>query len=175
MHRLDGDADHRRAALEGRRLYFSPLGAEAEAGMDVLWRELAGGDGGPLILSNKGREVIVPMFDNGVGRGGFEALCAMPYGPSDYLLIAGAVSVLMIEDVPVLGRSRNNEAKRFVTLIDALYEARKRLIVSAAAEPEALYEDGPGAFEFQRTASRMVEMRGADWGGLTLQPGERPA
>ena len=78
-------------------------------------------------------------------------------------MIADTVAVLMLEDIPILSRARANEAKRLVTLIDALYEAKTRLIISAAAEPEELYEKGPGAFEFERTASRLIEMRGADW------------
>lgn len=168
IYELDGGADHRQEALAGRSLYFSPLGDAAREGVDQLWQELAGGKGEPLVLHNKRREVTIPQFANGIGRGGFEDLCATAYGPSDYLAIAEAVSVLMIDEVPVLSRARNNEAKRFVTLIDALYEAKTRLVISAAAEPEALYEDGPGAFEFQRTASRIVEMRGAEWGAETL-------
>ena len=156
--------DHRRAALAGRPLYFSPIGDAASAGIETLWGELAGGQGAPLVLLNKGREVVVPLFQNGVARGNFEAFCAQAYGPSDFLLIAEAASVVIIEEVPVLSRRRNNEAKRFVTFIDALYEARTRLIISAEAEPEQLYEEGPGAFEFQRTVSRLLEMRGADWG-----------
>ena len=161
---LVSPTDHRRRALEDRPLYFSPLGEEATALMDRLWSRLAGGRGAPLVLRNKGREVILPRYLNGVGRGTFEDLCAQAYGPSDYLLIADNVAVLMIDDIPVLSRRRSNEAKRFVTLIDALYEAKKRLISSAAAEPESLYEEGPGAFEFERTASRIIEMRRPDWG-----------
>ena len=85
-------------------------------------------------------------------------------GPADYLAIADAVRVLMVEDIPRLGRSNFNEAKRFVTLIDALYEAHVRLIASAAAEPEMLYVEGTGAFEFERTASRLREMQSEGWG-----------
>ena len=161
---LQSPTDHRRRALEDRPLYFSPLGEEARALMDGMWDRLARGRGAPLVLRNKGREIKVPRYMNGVGRGSFEAFCAQPYGPSDYLMIADAVAVLMIDDVPVLSRRRANEAKRFVTLVDALYEARKRLVCSAEAEPEALYEEGPGAFEFERTASRLIEMRRPDWG-----------
>jgi cell division protein ZapE len=86
-------------------------------------------------------------------------------GPADYLAIAEEVEVLILDDVPRLSRARNNEAKRFVTLIDALYEGKVRLIASAAAEPDDLYVEGEGAFEFARTASRLHEMRSADWGG----------
>jgi cell division protein ZapE len=84
-------------------------------------------------------------------------------GPADYLAIAGAVRVLMIDDIPLLSASNFNEAKRFVTLIDALYEAKVRLICSAADVPERLYIEGTGTFEFERTASRLREMQSADW------------
>jgi cell division protein ZapE len=85
-------------------------------------------------------------------------------GPADYLALAEAVRVLIVEDIPCLSRSNFNEAKRFVTLIDALYEAKVRLIVSAAAEPEMLYIEGTGTFEFERTASRLREMQAEGWG-----------
>ena len=73
------------------------------------------------------------------------------------------MQVLILDDVPRLSPARNNEAKRLITLIDALYEGKVRLIASAAAEPAALYPDGEGAFEFQRTASRLEEMRSVGW------------
>jgi cell division protein ZapE len=110
-----------------------------------------------------GRAVQLPRFANGVGRASFWDLCAKPLGPADYLAIAAAVRVLILEDVPQLSASNYNEAKRFVTLIDALYEAKVRLICSAADEPERLYIEGSGAFEFARTASRLREMQSADW------------
>ena len=84
-------------------------------------------------------------------------------GPGDYLAIADAVRLLMVDNIPQLGRSNFNEAKRFVTLIDALYEAKVKLICSAAAVPEMLYIEGEGVFEFERTASRLREMQSADW------------
>jgi cell division protein ZapE len=85
-------------------------------------------------------------------------------GPADYLAIAGAVRLLILEGIPQLSSSNYNEAKRFVTLIDTLYEARVRLICSAADIPERLYIEGEGSFEFARTASRLREMQAADWG-----------
>ena len=84
-------------------------------------------------------------------------------GAADYLALADAVRVLIIEDIPRLSRQNFNEAKRFVTLIDALYEAKVRLICSAAAVPEMLYVEGEGTFEFERTASRLREMQADDW------------
>jgi cell division protein ZapE len=108
--------------------------------------------------------VELPALRNGVARAGFHDLCGRPLGPADYLALAEAVKVLMIDNIPTLSRSNFNEAKRFVTLIDALYEAKVRLICSAAAQPEMLYLEGEGTFEFERTASRLREMQAADWG-----------
>ena len=108
--------------------------------------------------------MVLPRYRGGVARTSFAALCGTALGPADYLAIAEAVEVLILDDIRVLSRARNNEAKRFVTLIDALYEAKVKLICSAAAEPDALYPEGEGAFEFARTASRLHEMRGDGWG-----------
>ncbi len=107
--------------------------------------------------------MVIPQHLNGVARASFDDLCAKPLGPGDYLALAETVRVLILDDIPRLDRARANEAKRFVTLIDALYEAHVRLICSAAAPPEDLYNEGPGAFEFERTASRLAEMRSAEW------------
>jgi cell division protein ZapE len=132
--------------------------------MDEVWDDLAGGPGIPLVLKVKGREVEIPAFRNGIARAGFHRLCGHHLGPGDYLALADAVKVLMIDDIPTLSRSNFNEAKRFVTLIDAVYEAKVRLICSAAAQPEMLYLEGEGTFEFERTASRLREMQSEGWG-----------
>jgi cell division protein ZapE len=132
--------------------------------MDEAWAELTDGSkGAPLTLPVQGRSVTLPRFAEGVGRASFDDLCARPLGAADYLAICGAVETLMIDRVPRLSRAQPNEAKRFVTLIDTLYEARRRLYLSAAAEPDRLYVEGEGAFEFERTASRLTEMRGERW------------
>ena len=112
----------------------------------------------------KGREVVIPDYHAGVARASFWDLCGRALGPADYLAIAGAVRVLILEDVPRLSSENYNQARRFVTLIDALYEAKVRLICSAADDPERLYTEGEGSFEFERTASRLREMQAADWG-----------
>ena len=114
-------------------------------------------------MTVKGRSVELPVFRNGAGRATFWDLCAKPLGPADYLAIAEAVRVLILEDVPLLSSENYNEAKRFVTLIDALYEAKVRLIMTAADEPERLYLEGAGSFEFARTASRLREMQSEVW------------
>ena len=130
-----------------------------------IWADLSGGTAGEVLrLPVNGREVELPRYANGVGRASFWELCARPLGPGDFLAIAQAVRVLILEDIPQLSSSNFNEAKRFVTLIDALYEAKVRLICSAADEPERLYIEGEGSFEFERTASRLREMQGAEWG-----------
>ena len=156
--------DYRQDRLGGQQVYFAPVNAAAREAMDAVWDDLAGGPGVPLVLMVKGREVELPAFRNGVARAGFHELCGRPLGPGDYLAIAEEVKVLVLEDIPRLSRNNFNEAKRFVTLIDALYESRVRLICSAAAEPEMLYVEGEGTFEFERTASRLREMQDKDWG-----------
>ncbi|MEO0487741.1 MAG: cell division protein ZapE [Pseudomonadota bacterium] len=160
---MASDTDYRQDRLAGEPVYFTPIGPEARARIDAIWNDLAGGTE-PLDLTVKGRTVTLPAFRNGVARAGFHGLCGQALGPADYLAVADSVKVLILEDIPALGRHNFNEAKRFVTLIDALYEARVRLIASAAAAPEMLYIEGEGTFEFERTASRLREMQAADWG-----------
>ena len=164
VHELVSPTDYRQDRLSGSPVYFTPVNAESRAQMNAVWQDLAGGEATPLTLRVKGRDVVIPKFRNGVGRAQFHALCGQPLGPADYLALADAVKVLMLDDIPSLGRSNFNEAKRFVTLVDALYEARVRLICSAAAKPEMLYLEGEGTFEFERTASRLREMQAEDWG-----------
>ncbi|WP_300532866.1 cell division protein ZapE, partial [uncultured Mameliella sp.] len=155
---------YRQDRLAGAQSYFTPVNAESRAAMDAVWDDLAGGAGDELIIRVKGRDVAIPQFRNGIARAGFHALCGKPLGAADYLALAEAIRVLMLDNIPCLGRSNFNEAKRFVTLIDALYEAKVRLICSAAAPPEMLYLEGEGTFEFERTASRLREMQAEDWG-----------
>ncbi|KEP69680.1 ATPase [Thioclava dalianensis] len=162
---LASPTDYRQDRLSDHEVYFHPANREARAQMDALWDELTGGASGEaLVLTVKGRSVELPQFHAGVGRASFWDLCAKPLGPADYLAVAGAVRALLIDDIPLLSATNFNEAKRFVTLIDALYEGKVRLICSAADTPERLYVEGEGTFEFERTASRLREMQGADWG-----------
>ncbi len=164
VHELASPTDYRQNRLGGMQVYFSPAGPDARATLSDIWTDLSGGPGTALILNVKGRDVIIPAFRNGVARASFYELCGTPLGPADYLALADTVKVLLLDDIPELSRNNFNEAKRFVTLIDALYEARVRLICSAAAEPEMLYIEGEGTFEFERTASRLREMQAEDWG-----------
>ncbi|MCF8511096.1 MAG: AFG1 family ATPase [Rhodobacteraceae bacterium] len=161
---LESPNDYRQHRLAGAQVYFHPAG-KVKGEIQDIWNDLTGGaQGAALLLPVNGRSVDLPRFANGVGRATFWDLCSRPLGPGDYLAIAQAVRVLILEDIPQLSASNYNEAKRFVILIDALYEAKVRLICSAADVPERLYLEGSGAFEFERTASRLREMQGADWG-----------
>lgn len=163
---IESETDYRQHRLAGSPVYFHPADGVAQAAVELLWTDLTGEHGvpHPLVLTVQGRAVELPAYHQGVARARFWDLCTKPLGPADYLAIAEAARVLILEDIPRLSRANFNEAKRFVTLIDALYEARVRLICSAADIPERLYQEGEGAFEFERTASRLREMQGADWG-----------
>lgn len=161
---LESPTDYRQHRLQGAQVYFRPA-RSATADIAAIWADLTGGaPDRPLLLEVNSRKVEIPRFSNGVGRASFWDLCSKPLGPADYLAISRAVRVLILEDIPQLSSANYNEAKRFVILIDALYEAKVRLIASAAEAPERLYIEGEGTFEFERTASRLREMQSADWG-----------
>lgn len=162
--KLASAQDYRQGRLAGSPVYFTPNDHGARDAINALWEDLIDGEPHPLTLRIQGRDVELPAFCNGVARAGFFDLCGHALGPADYLAIAEAARVLVLTDIPQLGRSNFNEARRFVTLIDALYEAQVRLICSAAAEPEYLYIEGEGSFEFERTASRLREMQAEGWG-----------
>lgn len=163
VHEMVSDTDYRQNRLSGAQSYFAPNDQSARDAINAIWEDLSGGVSEPHTLIVNKREVEIPAFHNGVARASFYDLCGKPLGPADYLALSKAVRVLVLEDIPQLTRNNFNEAKRFVTLIDALYEARVRLICSAAAEPESLYVEGTGSFEFERTASRLREMQSEDW------------
>ena len=160
---LASPADYRQNLLAGAQVYFHPAGPDATARIETIWQDLTQGAAKPHSLRVQGRDLILPAFHNGHARASFAELCGQPLGPADYLALAQAVRLLILEDIPVLSSENYNQAKRFVTLIDALYEARVRLIASAADVPERLYLEGEGSFEFARTASRLREMQGAGW------------
>lgn len=164
VHHLHSPVDYRQGRLQGTPVYFSPIDDAVRTSIDDIWNDLAHGAHDELVLKVKGRDVVLPRFVNAMARADFWDLCGQMLGPADYLAIAEVTKLLILENVPHLSRKNFNEAKRFVTLIDALYEAKVRLVVSAADEPERLYLEGAGVFEFERTASRLREMQDADWG-----------
>ena len=159
---LDSPTDYRLEKLSGAPVYVSPLGARADEQMDDLWRKLTHGvTPHAEELDNKGRKIPVRAAAAGAARFSFDELCMQPLGASDYLRVAHAYGTVFLEDVPVMSKARRNEAKRFINLIDTLYDNGIKLVISADAEPTGLYvaEGGTEAFEFDRTASRLIEMR----------------
>ena len=161
---LDAAKDFRLEKLSGKKLYFSPLDEAAEAGLNAIWDELVGGASvEESTLEVKGRKVRVPQSAMGVARFTFADLCGQPLGASDYLAIARAFHTIIIEAIPVLTPARRNEARRFINLIDTLYDSRISLIASAEAEPNKIYPEGDGSDLFQRTESRLFEMRSEEY------------
>jgi cell division protein ZapE len=161
---LDGTVDYRMARLAGRPVYHAPLGPATDAAVAQAWADLTDdAECAAEALAVLGRMVQVPCAAKGVARFSFDELCARPLGASDYLALAARYHTLIIEQVPELGTALHNEARRFITLIDTLYESKTKLILGAAAAPERLYPDGTGAFEFRRTVSRLMEMQSADY------------
>ncbi len=163
---LAGAQDYRLAAIGRDNLYVTPLGEEADATMDASWTALLDGrKAGTDSLSVKGRTIAVPRAGNGAARFAFDDLLARPLGAQDYLAIAKRFHTLVLDRVPVMGQAERNEAKRFINLVDALYDGGRRLVISAEAPAEALYRgrSGAEAFEFDRTVSRLHEMRSDEY------------
>ena len=161
---LDSGRDYRLERLEEAPVYYTPADAEAERAMDAAFARLTLGSRPRACgIEVGGRTLRVPREAAGVARFTFEDLCDRPLGPADYLALAAHFHTVMIDRTPTLTPERRDQAKRFVTLIDALYDTRAKLVMSAAAEPDKLYPDGDYAFEFQRTASRLMEMRSHEY------------
>jgi len=163
---LDARADYRLEKLARAPVYYTPLGPKADAALDAAFLAMTGvRQGSPAEIELLGRVLDVPQAIDGVARFDFDGLCRRPLGSPDYLEIAERFHTLFIDRIPVLAAAERNEARRFIILVDALYDMRVKLIASAAGEPEALYAgaDGVEAFEFARTASRLFEMRSADY------------
>ncbi len=159
-----GPVDFRLDRLRGAQTWFCPLDGANETAFDALWTDLLdGADETGATLEVLGRKLRLPRAAGGYVRSSFNSLCVQALGPQDYLAIAARFHTVFLENVPRLSPTQRNEARRFVTLIDALYEADAKLIMLADGEPEALYAAGDGAFEFERTASRLEEMRSADY------------
>ena len=161
---VDGATDYRLERLKGVAVYHAPLGPPTERAMSEAWRKLTDREHGERVtLEVQGRKLAVSEAAKGVARFSFAELCARPLGAADYLALAEEFHTLLLDRVPQMGPERRNEARRFATLIDALYENRVKLVASAECPPGALYPSGDGAFEFQRTASRLIEMQSADY------------
>ncbi|WP_434724527.1 cell division protein ZapE [Mesorhizobium sp. RIZ17] len=163
---LDADKDYRQEKLNRQPVYVTPDDAAADRALDDAWEAMTHGQPtSEVTLTLKGRHLVVPRAAGDAARFSFADLCEKPLGARDYLAIAGRFSTVFIDHVPVLGEGKRNEAKRFILLIDTLYDHHMRLVMSAAAPPEGLYtaKRGTEVFEFERTASRLVEMQSRDW------------
>lgn len=160
---VNGPQDYRMRNMAGLDIYITPLGPEADAKMDAAWQRLAGAKGEATELEVLGRKLRVPQAANGVGRFSFADLCAQPLSAADYLAIARAFHTIFIDNIPVLSPAKRDEARRFIVLIDTLYDTGTKLVCSAAAAPGALYPAGDGADAFRRTASRLTEMQSAEY------------
>ncbi|MGO9674395.1 MAG: cell division protein ZapE [Methylocella sp.] len=159
---LTARTDYRREKLQGQKTWHAPADEKAAAALSGAFEALSGAERGqPMVLRVLGRALAVPEAHAHVGRFSFADLCEAPLGPSDYLYIARYFHTLIIDDIPVIAAARRDVAARFITLIDALYEEHVKLIASAEAEPAGLYlgVEGNQAFQFDRTVSRLIEMR----------------
>jgi cell division protein ZapE len=159
---LDGTTDYRRDRLRGMAVYHVPLGAAARRRLDEAWAALTDGAAPqPCSIDVIGRRLELARTSHGVVRASYAELCQQPLGAADFLALARAFHTLVLDEVPILAADRRDEARRFVTLIDALYEHRCKLICAAAAGPDLLHGVGEHAPEFRRTASRLHEMQSA--------------
>jgi cell division protein ZapE len=159
--RLDSRTDFRMEKLAGVKMWLVPADAAAKTALDKAWTRLTGGErGAPRDILVKGRKLHVPRTADGVARFAFRDLCEKPLAGADYLRLAHDYHTIFIDRIPVMGEAERNAAKRFITLIDTLYDNGVKLMASAEAEPDALYtaDTGIEAQEFVRTASRLFEM-----------------
>jgi cell division protein ZapE len=166
IYNLDARTDYRREKLSHFAAYQTPLGRHADAAMDEAW-ELATAheDVAPVRLFVRGHNFDIPLASPSCARFSFDDLCAKPLGAADYLELARRYGTIFIDHVPTLDFSRRNEAKRFIILIDVLYDSHNRLFLSAANPPDDIYRVPAGlkAGEFTRTSSRLIEMTSAAW------------
>lgn len=164
---LDAGTDYRLLHLADSGVYFWPMGMGVAHKADKIFAHLT--DGTPPhaeTITVKGRGIEVPVTVKGVARFTFSQLCERPMGAEDYLAIAEVYHTVFLEGVPKLGYDRRNEAKRLMILVDAFYDRRTKLVVTADAPPDQLYRGHDHEFEFQRTVSRLVEMQSPAYLGL---------
>ncbi|HAK63647.1 MAG TPA: cell division protein ZapE [Alphaproteobacteria bacterium] len=161
---LESPTDYRLERLSGHPVYHTPLGPESDREMDAAWLRLTDTvRGKPMKLEVQGRKLLAPQTASGAARFTFRDLCEAALGGPDYLQIAWTFHTVLLDHIPRMDRSQRNEAKRFVTLIDALYDNRVKLICSADGPPASLYPEGDGSFEFARTVSRLMEMQSVEY------------
>ncbi|WP_018235872.1 cell division protein ZapE [Ensifer sp. BR816] len=169
---LDTETDYRLRKTDGNPVWLSPLGPETEAAMDRAWYvETSGAAASSAEIGRKGRTIRVPAAVGHCARFSFADLCAQPLGAADYLAILSQYRTVFLDRVPHLGPHMRNETKRFIILVDALYDQGARLFASAAAEPERLLiaKKGTEGFEFDRTVSRLIEMQSEEYAAQHIE------
>jgi cell division protein ZapE len=167
---LDARTDFRLEKLAGSPVFHVPADEAATKALDLAFRRLTGRDRGqPVILKVKGHPLEIPQAASGVARFDFLDLCDKPVGALDYMALARDFHTVIVDRIPAMTVERRNEAKRFITLIDMLYDHRVKLLASADVEAPDLYraETGREAFEFDRTVSRLIEMRSEEYLSLS--------
>jgi cell division protein ZapE len=165
---MNGARDYRRERMRGLRTWQVPADQMSCQELDKAFRRLTGGSAlRPVTLMVMGRELVVPQASDGVARFDFDSLCNTALGPGDYLAIATNFHTLVLDGIPRLSPENYDQARRFINLVDTLYDQRVKLIASADATPDQLYQHGKNAKMFERTASRLDEMQSEDWLGLT--------
>ncbi len=173
IHELSSATDYRLARLQARPVWFTPCGVAARQALDERFDSLTEGVvRAPVELALQGRMFAIRQAAGGVARLSFDELCMGARGAADYLALAAQFHTVMIDNIPILEAQKKNEAVRFVTLIDALYEAKVKLLVSADGSPQELYRTGAEAFEFERTVSRLMEMQSHAYLALPHLPPE---
>jgi cell division protein ZapE len=163
---LDTPTDYRLEKTRSLPVWLVPIDGVNDTRIEQAWHEVtSGAKSRPDMIERKGRKIAVPQAAAGAARFTFADLCEAPLGASDYLAIVHRYKTIFIEHIPVLSPEKRNETKRFINLVDTLYDGRRRLIASAAAMPEELLpiRKGTEGFEFDRTISRLFEMRSADY------------
>ncbi len=173
---LDLPTDYRMEKLNSQPVYLIPIDERTDMAMEASWvQALHGRKPQPMDIPMKGRSIHVPLAADRIARFSFADLCDAPLGAADFLAIAKRFDTIFLDRVPKLGPEKRNQTKRFIILIDTLYDHAIRLYVSAAAMPEDLLVErrGTEGFEFDRTASRLFEMRSAEY--LAQTPAKRAA
>lgn len=164
--KLESRTDFRLEKLAGSPVFYTPADEISHAALTRAFKSLTGHEHGkPMTLTVKGHPVEVPQAASGVARFSFDDLCSKPLGAADYLAIADEFETVILENIPKMTFERRNEAKRFIMLVDALYDTKVKLLASAEAEAPELYhaDSGREAFEFDRTVSRLIEMRSEEY------------
>ncbi len=161
---LNGPTDYRLGRIKGMPCFVTPLGPRADAHIQKFWELLTEmPQGEPRDIEVLGRTLHVPQAAHGCARFTFDDLCEAPLGPADYLALAANFRTIFIERIPALASEQNNATKRFIALVDTLYDARLRLAASSAQPPEKIYKQGKHKAEFARTVSRLQEMQSASY------------